>query len=242
MKKRLVTIIFIPHSQRSSFNLRIPLAIFYSLTLLCAGSIILSGLFLFKFRPFSQTRRANLELSREVAKIRETMSDVRGLEAKLKVLIGSSRETEVATGSPAQESLQALLEERFSEKEKRSLEELQKGLEGGRMREASLPSLSPVEKGWITSKSWKGLEIASLPGSVVRATAEGRILHASEGKVIIDHENGLKTEYGNLERVSVKVGERVKKGDSIGYLGGRGISYQIKRFDKEVDPLDYIGD
>ncbi len=236
--KKLVTIIFIPHSQRNSYNLRIPLAIFYSLILLCAGTIILSGLFLFKFRAFSQTRRANLELSSEVAKIRETMADVRGLEAKLKVLTGSSRETEVATGGPAQESPQVLIKERFLEKEARSLSELEKGLEGERMKEASLPSISPVEKGWIISKSLKGLEIASLPGSVVQATAEGKVFCASGGRVIIDHENGLKTEYENLERVSVKVGEFVKKGETLGYLGGRGIFYQVGRFDKEIDPLD----
>ncbi len=237
--KKLVTIIFIPHSQRNSYNLRIPLAIFYSLILLCAGTLILSSLFLFKFRAFSQTRRANLELSSEVAKIRETMTDVRGLEAKLKVLSGSSRESEVATGGPAQENPQVLVEEKFMEREERSLSELEKELEGERMREAFLPSISPVEKGWIISKSLKGLEIASLPGSVVRATAEGKVLHASKGKVIIDHGNNLKTGYENLERVSVKVGESVKKGGTIGYLGGRGISYQVGRFDKEIDSLDY---
>lgn len=240
--KKLVTIIFIPHSQRNSYNLRIPLAIFYSLILLCAGILILSGLFLFKFRAFSQTRRANLELSSEVAKIRETMADVTGLEAKLKVLSGSSRETEVATGGPAQESPQILMEERFLEREERSLSELEKGLEGERMKEVFLPSISPVEKGWIISKSLKGLEIASLPGSVVRATAEGKVLHASEGKVIIDHGNNLKTGYENLERVSIKVGKSVEKGATIGYLKEKGISYQVKRFDKEIDPSGYISD
>ncbi len=249
--KKLVTVIFIPHSQRNSYNLRIPLAIFYSLILLFTGTIILSGLFAFKFRAISQTKRAHLELLSEVAKIRETMNDVRGLEAKLKVLTGSSRETEVATGGPTQsptlqsygdgaESPRVLMDEKFLEREGRSLSELEKGLEGERMKEAFLPSISPVKKGWIISKSLKGLEIASLPGSVVQATAEGKILYASKEKVIIDHGNNLKTGYENLERVSVKVGERVKKGETIGYLGERGISYQVGKFDKEINPLDYM--
>ena len=138
------------------------------------------------------------------------------------------------------ESSQVLTEEKFLEREERSLSELEKGLEGKKMREAFIPSISPVEKGWIVSKSLKGLEIISLPGSVVRATAEGKVLCASGGRVIIDHENGLKTEYENLESVSVKVGERVKKDKTIGYLGKRGISYQVGRFDKEINPLDYI--
>ena len=112
---------------------------------------------------------------------------------------------------------------------------------GERVREAFLPSISPVEKGWIISKSLKRLEVASLPGSVVRATAEGRVLCASNGKVMIDHENGLRTGYENLERVSIKVGERVKKGAAIGYSGKKGISYQVGRLDKEIDPLDYMG-
>ena len=86
------------------------------------------------------------------------------------------------------------------------------------------------------------MEIASLPGSAIRATAEGRILCASEGRVIIDHGNNLKTKYENLEKVTIKVGESVKKGDSIGYLGEKGISYQVKRFDKEIDPLGYMSD
>lgn len=238
--KRLVTIIFIPHSQRNSYNLRIPLAIFYSLILLSTGAIILSGLFLFKFREFTQTRRANLELLNEVAKIRKTMVDVRGLEARLKTLTGTSRVIEVATGGPAQENLGYLTKRSLFESQKVSLFELEKRLEGERLKETFLPSISPVKRGWFISKSLEGLEIASLPGSAVRATAGGRVLHASKGKVMIDHGNSLKTGYENLESISVKVGERLRKGETIGYLGKKGISYQIKRFDKKIDPLGYM--
>ena len=87
-----------------------------------------------------------------------------------------------------------------------------------------------------------GWKIVSLPGSVVRATAEGTILYASGEKVIIDHGNNLKTSYENFKALNTKVGNRIQKGDSIGCLGEEGIFYQIKRFNKELDPANYIDD
>ena len=240
--KRLITIMFIPHSQRSSFNLQLPLTILYSFILLLIIATVLSGLFVFRCSLFSQTKKANLVLSGELTKFRETMNDVRGLEAKLRVLTGSSQDTEIATGGPTQESPQALRKESFIEREERSLSELEKELGGKAVGDAFLPSISPVAKGWTISESQEGLELVALPGSEVRTTAKGRVLCASEGRVIVDHGGNLKTEYTNLGRVTVKVGEQIGKGETIGYLGEERIFYQVQNFDKKVNPLSYMGE
>jgi murein DD-endopeptidase MepM/ murein hydrolase activator NlpD len=240
--KRLVTFMFIPHDQGSSFSVNLPVVGVYSFILLTVGIVVLSGIAIFKFPFFFQAKKANLELAREVTTIRETMSTIRSLEAKLRILTGASQDTEIATGGSSQETPQALLEESLLEPETRSLSALEKELEGEPVRKVFLPSLSPLEKGWIFSEGSQGLTLATLPESVVRATAEGRVLFASGNQVIIDHGNNLQTVYMNLERLIVNAGERIAKGAAIGYTGEKGISYQVRRFNQEMDPSSYMGE
>ena len=64
--------------------------------------------------------------------------------------------------------------------------------------------------------------------------------------VIIDHENGYKSYYGHLSRVSVKFGNHVIKGQIIGLSGNTGMStgphihYQLSLDGKTIDPLTII--
>ena len=66
--------------------------------------------------------------------------------------------------------------------------------------------------------------------------------------VKIDHGNGYQTRYLHLEygSVNVSVGERVSKGQTIGYMGNTGYSFgghlhfEVWRDGNRIDPTDYL--
>ena len=143
-------------------------------------------------------------------------------------------------------------------------DDLIKQLEQKRNYLASTPSIRPVDGGWITSKFGyrkspftgkkefhSGLDISNRIGTKVIAPADGRISYAA-GKmyignmVIIDHGYGLNTRYGHLQKMLVRPGQKVKRGDVIALLGNTGqstgphVHYEIQLNGTPVNPLNYI--
>ena len=128
---------------------------------------------------------------------------------------------------------------------------------------ASTPSIRPVE-GWVTSgfgyrespftgeRSFhSGLDISNKPGTKIIATANGKISYASRkallgNLVTIDHGYGRVTRYGHLEKILVKSGQQVKRGDVIGLMGNTGQStgphlhYEVRINGTPIDPVKYI--
>lgn len=74
-----------------------------------------------------------------------------------------------------------------------------------------------------------GVDLASISHSDVPAANAGRVIGVDNigifGKcVLIDHGFGLCSSYAHLSNISVKVGDIVKKGDSIGQTGSTGLA------------------
>ncbi|WP_291133609.1 M23 family metallopeptidase [Erythrobacter sp.] len=97
----------------------------------------------------------------------------------------------------------------------------------------------------------KGVDLAAPTGTPVYATADGMIERAefsrSYGLVIYaDHGAGLETRYAHLSKLAVAEGERVKKGDLIGYVGSTGRStgphlhYEVRVDGVAVNPIPYM--
>ena len=74
----------------------------------------------------------------------------------------------------------------------------------------------------------QGMDIAAPEGTPIKASADGEIVLAypnlfySGNVVIIDHGFGLQTIYAHMKDMSVKLGDKVKKGDVIGTVGKTG--------------------
>jgi murein DD-endopeptidase MepM/ murein hydrolase activator NlpD len=126
------------------------------------------------------------------------------------------------------------------------------------------PAICPVEDGRISSnfgyrespfKGTKefhsGLDISGRKGTPVKATADGRVLHAGYNgdlgkEVIIDHGFGIVTVYGHLNEIKTKAGQQVKRGTIIGAIGNTGRStgphlhYEVRLNNQPINPKKYI--
>ena len=121
-----------------------------------------------------------------------------------------------------------------------------------------LPFRSPVIGGRRTSgfgprgrSMHTGLDIAAPRGTPIYATADGIVTFAGRqrgyGRVVkIRHAFGFETVYAHLNRVRVKVGQRVGRGDRIGDMGSTGrstgnhVHYEIRIDNKPVNPVKFI--
>jgi len=95
------------------------------------------------------------------------------------------------------------------------------------------------------------VDISSAVGQPVRAPADGVVVKAEwangYGNVVyISHGYGYSTRYGHLSSYAIHPGQRVKRGDIIGYVGSTGRStgphlhYEVRLNNNPVNPLAYI--
>jgi murein DD-endopeptidase MepM/ murein hydrolase activator NlpD len=96
-----------------------------------------------------------------------------------------------------------------------------------------------------------GMDFTAPAGTDVFASGNGTVvavLTAQRGlgkHIIIDHGFGYTSIYGHLRDFNVRVGQKVQRGDIIGFVGSTGTSvanhlhYEIKLNGTNVDPVNY---
>lgn len=98
-----------------------------------------------------------------------------------------------------------------------------------------------------------GQDIATQSGNRVVAPANGVVLVAERrnfygNMIIIDHNFGYTTRYGHLSAFNVKEGDRVTRGQVIGFVGSTGRStgphlhYEVRFMGKALNPMNFIID
>jgi murein DD-endopeptidase MepM/ murein hydrolase activator NlpD len=182
------------------------------------------------------------------AKLRTAVTQLQDPERNLAIgPVGKPDEPGIPGPAPAaQENLSALparlatLETEASRQEG-SLRELQEYFDDQKSLLASTPSLWPA-RGWVTSDfgvrldpytaermMHRGLDIATAQGQPVHSPSDGTVVFAGTeggyGKVlVIDHGYGVKTRFGHLSEIFVRLGERVKRGARVAAVGNTGRS------------------
>jgi murein DD-endopeptidase MepM/ murein hydrolase activator NlpD len=128
------------------------------------------------------------------------------------------------------------------------------------------PEGRPVQDGFISSyfgrradpftgylAVHKGLDFAGPAGSAVSSVAAGLVTFAGEragfGEMVeINHGNGLATRYCHNEKLLVKQGDMVSKGQEVALMGSTGHStgphlhFEVLKNGTQVDPLRFIGE
>jgi murein DD-endopeptidase MepM/ murein hydrolase activator NlpD len=150
-----------------------------------------------------------------------------------------------------------------------SLQEVLAHLEGKRMESRRLPMLLPAssDKAWLSSVfGWRkdpisgarrefhqGIDIAGPWKSPIITPADGTVVKVGKHRLLgvyvkVKHSKKIKTLYGHLAAAVVKVGQKVKRGDTLGYMGNSGRStgthlhYGVAINGKYVNPLDFVWD
>jgi murein DD-endopeptidase MepM/ murein hydrolase activator NlpD len=97
----------------------------------------------------------------------------------------------------------------------------------------------------------KGLDFTASQGTPVYATGDGRIAQAhfssSYGNVIyLNHGYDYETRYAHLSKFAVTAGEKVKRGQIIGYVGNTGNSvsdhlhYEVLYKGNQINPINFF--
>jgi murein DD-endopeptidase MepM/ murein hydrolase activator NlpD len=130
---------------------------------------------------------------------------------------------------------------------------------------ASTPSIWPV-RGYLSAAFGHrndpftgqrdfhpGIDISTPLGTRIVAPANGVVVECSRkggygNAMIIDHGFGIVTRYGHLEGYNVRAGQRVQRGDVVGFVGNTGRStaphlhYEVWVRDQAQNPIHYILD
>jgi murein DD-endopeptidase MepM/ murein hydrolase activator NlpD len=132
---------------------------------------------------------------------------------------------------------------------------------------ASFPAIMPIANKDLTrtasgfgmrihpyykiSKLHNGMDFTAPMGTEIYVTGDGVVESYNQdtrgyGKhIIINHGFGYKTLYAHLDRANVRRGQKVKRGDVIGFVGNTGMSlaphlhYEVHLNDVAVDPSNY---
>jgi murein DD-endopeptidase MepM/ murein hydrolase activator NlpD len=144
-----------------------------------------------------------------------------------------------------------------------SLSDLEKLLQTKKEVLVHTPSIWPVH-GWVTSgfgfrtnpftgltQMHEGLDISNRVGTPVTAPGDGIISDIgndwAHGKIlVISHGFGMITRYGHLNKVLVRVGQKVKRGDKIAEVGMSGkttgphLHYEVRLNGIPINPMRYI--
>ncbi|NBC82146.1 MAG: peptidoglycan DD-metalloendopeptidase family protein [Bacteroidetes bacterium] len=131
----------------------------------------------------------------------------------------------------------------------------------------SVPAIQPVSNSDLrrTASGWGyrlhpiykirkfhyGMDFTAPTGTEIYATGDGVIKDTDRSKrgygnkVVIDHGYGYQSLYAHMQDFNVRQGQKVKRGDVIGYVGNTGLStaphlhYEVIVNGKKVNPVNY---
>jgi murein DD-endopeptidase MepM/ murein hydrolase activator NlpD len=100
-------------------------------------------------------------------------------------------------------------------------------------------------------KFHEGMDFSATVGTEVYATGNGTVAEAGRNagygnEIIIEHGYSYKTVYAHLSRMFVKPGQKIRRGQIIGYVGNTGKStsphlhYEVWKNNVAVNPIYYF--
>jgi murein DD-endopeptidase MepM/ murein hydrolase activator NlpD len=97
-----------------------------------------------------------------------------------------------------------------------------------------------------------GTDFSAPTGTPIYATGDGKVSTYKRSRagygnhIVIDHGYGYQTLYAHMSKVDVKRGQKVKRGDVIGYIGSSGRStaphlhYEVIKDGRKINPINYF--
>ncbi len=261
-----ITIIFIPHTNKRPVRLKLPSI---GIILLLLAWISFTAYIL----AVGVTTRQYYEIKKRLDFYKEQFNDLRTTimtlkkeETRFKRLFSLETKEEILENLDTSDygSIDIELLKKQIEKTMETVGEIKDYLRQQRDIYFATPIGMPVDKGYISSSfGWRkhpkngkrlfhsGVDVAAWPGTPVRATADGIVSFAGwsggSGKlIVIEHGFGYTTCYAHNRKIVVKVGQKVKRGDIIAYVGSTGnttgphVHYEVWVDKKPVNPKPFL--
>ncbi|MGH7004764.1 MAG: peptidoglycan DD-metalloendopeptidase family protein [Alphaproteobacteria bacterium] len=101
-------------------------------------------------------------------------------------------------------------------------------------------------------KGSDGIDISVPEGTPIKAAENGVVIYSGDGlkefgnTVLVRHDNGLVTVYGNASKLNVQRGQKVKRGEELGRSGMTGnatspkLHFEVRKNSTPVDPSKYL--
>jgi len=260
-----ITIMVIPHENLKPLNLKVPfVGILLALLVLTLGVIQTYGLILNGLKYPFLIQKVNFytqkfsEWNRTLTALNETERDFRKIfsfKSKNRVL-----ET-IETSYSGDSDIENLMGE--IQKTVERVDEIKDYLRIQKDIYMATPKGYPLE-GNISSPYGKrdnpisgqrtfhsGVDISAPPGMPIRTTANGVVSYSgwtqSSGNVVlVEHGCGFSTAYAHNRSNVVKVGQRVKRGETVGYIGSTGkstglhVHYEVWEKGKRINPSKFL--
>lgn len=149
----------------------------------------------------------------------------------------------------------------------KSFDEVVKLVKGKTQLLASIPAIQPIANedlnhqpsgfGWRTHPIYKtpefhpGMDFSAPQGTEIRATGDATVERADAAAqgygnhVVLNHGYGYKTLYGHMLKFVVRPGQKVKRGQLIGFVGSTGLStaphvhYEVMKGGEKMNPINY---
>jgi lipoprotein NlpD len=117
--------------------------------------------------------------------------------------------------------------------------------------EWSLPTQGKVIAQFSESDNRKGIDIAGKLGQPVMASANGKVVYSGSGLrgygklIIIKHNNTFLSAYAHNNKILLKEGQSVSRGQKIAEMGKTDakqveLHFEVRRYGKPVDPAKYL--
>lgn len=217
--------------------------------------------------------RENELLRRENAKVLElqkTLYEMKEIDHRLKTMVGTRMESDSQSIEEMAVSRRGQLWQMAQKVDVRAPRDVSGERypeeNGGRVLNGSqewvrtVPNLWPLQ-GWVSAefnmnvgpigRRHTGIDIAAPSDTPVRAAADGVVTfvgwtHDLGNLIMIQHDTSFATRYGHNSRVLVGQGERVRKGQTIAFVGSSGRSsaphlhFEIWKDGSPVNPRHYL--
>jgi len=260
-----ITIMIIPHSSRKPFNLKMPsIGIFISILLWLIGTVYVFSIAVDKLEYYRMQEKVQY-YSSQFTEMKSTMSALKKAESEFRKLFSLKSKEKVLENVDTSDS-GSIDMEALKQQIKKTVEDVG-DIRDYLSQQRDLFMATP--KGWpivgnVTSPYGKrrhpitgkddfhsGMDISAAPGNPVRATADGIVSFSgwnggSGNLVVIEHGFGFSTFYAHNKMTAVKVGQRVKKGDVVSYVGSTGnttgphLHYEVWKNGSPVNPKSFI--
>jgi len=260
-----ITIMIVPHSKSRLLRLKIPLAALLALMVLWGFGtfyVVTTGVQTADYRKMS---RELSYFSSQFVEMRSTVDSLQKADEEFTRLFSLKSKKKVleAITSDDTGALDIDLLKKQVAQAMASVSEIRRYVEEERDIYYATPVGWPVP-GALSSGFGKrehprtgevafhsGVDIRAASGTPVKATADGIVsvsgwVAGNGNTVVIEHGRGFSTAYAHNKQSLVKVGQKVKRGDTIALSGATGVTtgphlhYEVWKAGRQVNPISFL--